>query len=64
MFSAHVDDSHLTVLDKVREQVNKMKHDPGVLIDDFVSTKDYEEAVAAICGFWRELDNQESFQLP
>ncbi len=55
-FSASVDERVLAIIDRVRETVNRMKHDP---LSVRVSGTDYYSAVKAFEQFWEQLMNFE-----
>ncbi|MAO93927.1 MAG: hypothetical protein CMM78_02780 [Rhodospirillaceae bacterium] len=51
----------LVEIDSMRIQVNKAKHDPGVLLDHFVSIDQFWDKHAAIGRFWSKLVDEEDF---
>jgi hypothetical protein len=39
----------------MRARVNKMKHDPGLELEHFITEANYTKAVEAIIEFWNHL---------
>lgn len=46
-------------IDKVREKVNVMKHEPGLELDHFITSNDYFNALDAFEQFWEMLMERE-----
>ena len=55
-------DTALADIDAVRQRVNIAKHEPGVLVEHFVSIDDYWRMLDAIEGFWEALAQHEEIQ--
>jgi hypothetical protein len=54
-FGVAMPEGILDAIERMRKQVNKMKHAEGLELDHFVSKSDYEEAMQALEGFWHHL---------
>tara|TARA_R110001606_G_scaffold399293_1_gene583873 strand:+ start:5026 stop:5604 length:579 start_codon:yes stop_codon:yes gene_type:complete len=53
--------SELSAIDTMRLQVNRAKHDPGVLLDDFVSIEQFWDKHAVVKRFWSKLLEEENY---
>lgn len=61
MFGATLSSEILAKIDAMREKVNKAKHEPGVLVEHFISQAEYDTAIQAIEAFWDDISEQEKF---
>lgn len=64
VFSAEISTPVFLTLDGMRKKVNNAKHEPGLLIDHFVTQEEYGGAAQTISKFWQELQSQESWYRP
>jgi hypothetical protein len=55
-------DTGLADIDAMRHRVNIAKHEPGVLVEHFVSIDDYWKVLDAIEGFWEALAEHEEIE--
>jgi hypothetical protein len=55
-------DTGLSDIDAMRQRVNNAKHEPGVLVEHFVSIDDYWKMLDAIEGFWEALAEHEDIE--
>jgi hypothetical protein len=46
----------------MRVKTNIAKHEPGLLVEHFVTQAEYESAVAAIEAFWEVLSQLEEYK--
>ncbi|MGY3342032.1 MULTISPECIES: hypothetical protein [unclassified Bradyrhizobium] len=58
-FDVAVPDGVLSAIERMRGQVNIMKHDEGLELDHFISEADYADAANALENFWGSLMNCE-----
>lgn len=49
----------MTEIEAMRSKVNTAKHDPGVLVEHFVSIDDFWAKHAAIASFWSKIADHE-----
>jgi phosphopantetheine adenylyltransferase len=62
-FSAEASTEIMDRIDAMRNKVNAAKHEPGVLVEHFVSNGDYCNALQAIESFWDQLHRMEEFRI-
>lgn len=58
-FGVMIDDQIMKAIEIMRSRVNPMKHEPGLSLEHFVSTKEYYVAHRAIEEFWEHLTKVE-----
>lgn len=59
-FDVTIDDRIMQAIDSMRERINRMKHEEGMLLETFVTTDDYFTAHRAIEQFWERLTEIET----
>jgi hypothetical protein len=60
-FDVAVPNNILSVIERMRQRVNTMKHATGLEPEHFVTNSDYKEAVSAVERFWGHLAGRERF---
>jgi hypothetical protein len=49
-------------IEDMRMKVNVMKHEDGLELDHFITSSDYDDAIATLEGFWRHIESSEEVQ--
>jgi hypothetical protein len=52
----------ISAIERMRTKTNIAKHDPGLLVEHFVTQADYDAAVTAIEAFWDSLVSQQAYR--
>jgi hypothetical protein len=51
-FSVTMSSQDLSAIEEMRKRTNVMKHDAGLELDHFITRVNYDQAMAALGGFW------------
>jgi hypothetical protein len=62
-FAVEISADIMDRIDAMREKVNTAKHEPGLLVEHFVTNDDYDDALKAIEAFREQLNGLEEFRI-
>ncbi|WP_291820531.1 hypothetical protein [Bosea sp. (in: a-proteobacteria)] len=63
-FGVSVPDAVMDTIGTMRNNVNTMKHAPGLVTEHFITAGEHEAAMVAIETFWKTLSENEIYQMP